>query len=130
MSKDTKSIYERVGGEESVRLLVLKMYEKVLQDDLLSPFFENIDVDRLRASQNAFIKMALGGPHQYTGKSLENAHRALVERGLDDMHFNAVKRHMHLSMKELGVANDLIDEAMNIVESTRDDVLCRRHGKG
>ncbi len=129
MKQESKSLFEQVGGQEAVKLLVLKLYDKILQDDLLSPFFENVSVEKLRASQNAFIQMALGGPHLYTGKSLRHAHRPLVDRGLSDVHFNAVKKHMMISMRELNVANDLIDKTMNIVETTRDDILCRGQEK-
>lgn len=129
MRQGNGTLFERVGGEETVRLLVLKLYDKILQDELLLPFFENVNVERLRASQHAFIMMALGGPHQYTGRSLENAHRPLVERGLGDSHFNAVKQHMLTSMKELGIAETCVMQAMQIIEATRSHVLCRSKGK-
>jgi hemoglobin len=120
-----KTIFEQVGGTEAVRLLVIKLYSKILTDDLLTPYFENISVERLRASQHAFIMMALGGPNNYSGQSLRHAHQKLVENGLSDIHFNAVKTHMATSMQELGVQNDLIQQTMDLVETLRNDVLCR-----
>lgn len=120
-----KTIFDQVGGEEAVKLLVIKLYSKILSDDLLIPFFENISVDRLRASQHAFIMMALGGPNRYNGTSLRHAHHKLVEQGLSDIHFNAVKNHMMTSMQELGIQKDLISQTMNLIETLRADVLCR-----
>lgn len=125
MNKANPSLFDQVGGEEAVRQLVIKLYTKILQDELLSPFFENVSVERLRTSQRAFIMMALGGPNSYTGKSLRHAHQPLVDRGLNDQHFNAVKMHMSAAMKELGVPHILIEQTMAVVETTRDDVLCR-----
>ena len=119
------TLFERVGGAEAVKLLVLKLYTKILQDELLNSFFVTVSVERLRASQHAFIMMALGGPNHYNGQSLRNAHKRLVEQGLSDMHFNAVKSHMADSMRELGLDSALITETMDIVETTRHDVLCR-----
>jgi hemoglobin len=125
MEQKNNSLFEQVGGEEAVRQLVVKLYTKILQDELLAPFFETISVEKLRSSQRAFITMALGGPNNYTGKALRHAHKPLVDRGLNDQHFDAVKLHINVSMQELGVAKPLIEQTMDIVETTRHDILCR-----
>ena len=69
--------------------------------------------------------MAFGGPVKYDGKDLRQAHAHLVARGLNDSHFDAVAGHLQSTLKELGVANDLIAEVMALVGSTRNDVLNR-----
>lgn len=120
-----KSLYDRIGGDAAVTATVIKLYDKILSDDLLAPFFEHTDVHTLRHSQIAFVTHAFGGPQQYNGKSLRAAHTASVARGLTDAHFDRVAKHLKTSMSELGVAPDLIAEAMAIVESTRADVLNR-----
>ncbi len=119
------SLYERIGGEAAVKATVVKLYERILSDELLAPFFENIDVNRLRLSQTAFVTFAFGGPNHYTGKGLRNAHAKAVGKGLSDAHFDAVAGHLAAAMAELKVEKPLIDEAINIVASTRDDVLNR-----
>lgn len=120
------SIYERIGGEEAVKATVVKLYEKILEDERLVPFFEDVDMDTLRRSQSAFITMALGGPHNYTGVGLRNAHRSLVEeKGLSDEHFDAVAEHLAAAMNELGVEQSMIEEAIAVVATTRNDVLCK-----
>jgi hemoglobin len=118
-----KSLYERIGGAVAIKATVVKLYDKILSDDLLAPFFENVQMETLRRSQIGFITMAFGGNHQYTGGQLRQAHQPLVAKGLTDMHFNAVAGHLAASMKELGVSDDLIAEAMAIVSTTRSDVL-------
>ena len=121
----TRTLYERIGGDGAVRATVVKMYEKILSDDDLAPFFEDIDVDKLRLSQTAFVTYAFGGPNHYTGKSLRNAHRNAVEHGINNLHFDKVAKHLHDAMQELDVPKELIKEALTIVESTRNDVLCK-----
>jgi hemoglobin len=56
---------------------------------------------------------------------MRNAHAHLLERGLNDRHFDAVAGHLQATLRELGVATGLIDQVMAIAESTRDDVLNR-----
>lgn len=121
-----KTLYERIGGEAAVNAAVAKMYEKIMADAFLLPFFEGVDMKKQHRSQVAFVTVAFGGPHHYSGKGLRNAHRRLVEeKGLSDTHFDAVATHLTAAMRELGVAEELINEAIGIVATTRNDVLGR-----
>ncbi|MEQ1704994.1 MAG: group 1 truncated hemoglobin [Rickettsiales bacterium] len=119
----SKSLYERIGGEAAVKATVIKMYDKILDDQELAPFFDDIDVERLRLSQSAFVTYAFGGPNHYTGKSMRVAHARAVSNGLNDHHFDLVASHLKSAMQELKVPNELIEEALTTVASTRNDVL-------
>lgn len=121
----SNSLFERIGGEAAVSATVAKLYEKILNDDLLAPFFDDIDINRLRNSQSAFVTMAFDGPNHYSGQGLRNAHKQLVENGLSDEHFDAVATHLKTSMEELNVPAELVSEALAIVETTRGDILNR-----
>jgi hemoglobin len=118
-----KSLYERIGGDAAVKAAVVKMYAKILDDDMLAPFFENSDIETLRLSQSAFVTYAFGGPNHYTGRKLRDAHAGAVSQGLSDAHFDRVAAHLEAAMHELNVPADLIVEALTIVGSTRADVL-------
>jgi len=118
-----KSLFERIGAEAAVQATVVKMYDKILDDALLAPFFENIDVEALRLSQSAFVTYAFGGPNHYTGRHLRQAHAGAVSHGLSGEHFDRVTAHLKSAMEELNVPTDLITEALAIVASTRSDVL-------
>ncbi len=117
------TLFDKIGGEAAVNATVAKLYVKILDDDLLAPYFDDIDIERLRRSQSAFVIMAFGGPNSYNGQGLRAAHSRLVENGLSDVHFDAVANHLADSMKELGVEKELIDEAIATVETTRNDIL-------
>ena len=117
------SLYERLGGSAAIEAAVALFYDKVLKDPILKGFFEKVDKARLRRSQIAFMTMAFGGPHKYTGQKLRAAHAPLVKNGLSNKHFDAVAGHLVATLKELGVKQDLIDEAVGIVATTRGDVL-------
>ena len=73
----------------------------------------------------AFMAWAFGGPAEYKGRPLREAHAKLVHRGLDDRHFDAVARHLDATLRELGVAEPLVAEVLGIVGGTRDEVLGR-----
>jgi hemoglobin len=98
-------------------------YDKVMQDGRLSPFFAGIDMDGQIKKQIAFLTMAFGGPHEYTGRSLRTAHAPLMARGLTDLHFDATVAHLDDTLRELGVSDALVAEVRALVEETRKDVL-------
>ncbi len=121
----TESLYERLGGEAAVNAAVDIFYRRVLVDPSIRHFFDKTDMDEQRAKQKAFLSMVFGGPDEYSGKDLREAHAPLLERGLNDVHFDAVAGHLETTLRELGVADDLIAEVLTIAGSTRDDVLGR-----
>jgi hemoglobin len=121
----TDSLFERIGGEAAVDAAVDLFYRKVLNDVVVAPFFLHTDMDEQRAKQKSFLTMVFGGPNDYTGKDMREAHAQLVEEGLNDSHFDAVAGHLQATLEELGVAADDIAEVMAIAGSTRDDVLNR-----
>ncbi len=117
------SLYERIGGDAAVNAAVDLFYRKVLADERINHFFEGVDMDKQASKQKAFLTMAFGGPHNYTGEDMRKGHAHLVEKGLNNSHFDAVMENLGATLKELGVADDLIAEAAAIAESTRSDVL-------
>tara|TARA_B100001564_G_C20647049_1_gene674924 strand:+ start:812 stop:1186 length:375 start_codon:yes stop_codon:yes gene_type:complete len=121
---ENATLFDRIGADDAVTATVAKLYEKILADDQLSIFFEGVDMERLRRSQKSFVTMAFGGPNHYEGPHLRKAHQHLVDKGLNGHHFDLVARYLDESMQELGVPEDLRSEALTIVASTRNDVLC------
>ncbi|NOT83428.1 MAG: group 1 truncated hemoglobin [Methylococcaceae bacterium] len=119
----TPSLYERIGGEAAVNAAVELFYRKVLEDYRINRYFSNTNMDEQIAKQKAFFTMAFGGPNNYTGTDMRNAHAALVKKGLDNSHFDAVMEHLGATMQELNVPAELIAEAAAIAESVRKDVL-------
>ncbi|MDD5276400.1 MAG: group 1 truncated hemoglobin [Methylovulum sp.] len=117
------TLYERIGGEAAVNAAVELFYRKVLNDYRINRFFGNSDMDTQIAKQKAFFTMAFGGPNNYTGQDMRNAHAHLVKMGLDSSHFDAVMEHLGATLVELNVPAELIAEAAAIAESTRNDVL-------
>lgn len=126
MSTTTEpSLYEQIGGQAAVEAAVDIFYRKVLVDDRISHFFEGVDMDHQIAKQKAFLTMAFGGPANYSGHDMRRAHAHLVQRGLNDGHFDAVVELLGGTLAELQVPTPLIEKVAAIAESTRADVLGR-----
>lgn len=118
----SNSIYERLGGEAAVDAAVDIFYRKVLADDRISKFFDDVDMDRQRAKQKAFLTFAFGGPNAYSGKDMRTAHARM---NLTEEHFNAVMENLGATLTELGVPAPLIGEAAAIALSVKGDIVSR-----
>ena len=121
----TQALFQKIGGESAVNAAVDIFYRKVLADDRVNGFFDDVDMERQAAKQRAFLTMAFGGPNNYTGADMRRGHAHLVTRGLNDQHFDIIVEHLAATLKELNVAQDNIDQVAAICESTRKDILGR-----
>ncbi len=119
------ALFDKIGGEAAVNAAVDIFYRKVLADDRINKFFDGVDMEKQATKQKAFLTMAFGGPHNYTGKDMREGHAHLVKQGLNDTHFDAVVENLGATLKELGVADELIAQVAAIAETTRNDVLGR-----
>ena len=119
------TLFERLGGDAAIDAAVDLFYKKVLADTRINRFFDGVDMQKQARMQKGFLTYAFGGPAHYTGKGMEAAHRKLVQAGLNDSHFDAVVEHLGATLKDLGVADELIAEAAGIAESVRGPVLGR-----
>ncbi len=119
------TLFEQLGGEAAVDAAVDIFYRIVLSDDRINEFFEDTDMERQAAKQKAFLTFAFGGPNNYDGMDMRKGHAHLVERGLNDSHFDAVAEDLGKALAELDVPQNLIDQVIEIAGSTRDDVLGR-----
>jgi hemoglobin len=119
------SLYERLGGEKAVDAAVELFYRKVLADGRIARFFEGVDMDQQIAKQKSFLTMAFGGPNKYSGLDMSNAHKRLVDKGLNDSHVDAVIENLNGTLRQLGVPEKEVKEVAAIANSVRDDVLGR-----
>lgn len=119
------SLYKRLGGAPAINAAVDVFYGKVLADDRIRHFFDGVDMERQRTKQRGFLTMVTGGPNAYTGQNMRDGHRALVARGLNDSHVDAVIELLGATLKELGVSDADIGDVAALANSVRDDILGR-----
>jgi len=98
------SLFDRVGGMKTLVNAVDVFYPAILADESLAPFFEGIDMARLRLKQVQFLCYAFGGPDEYLGKSVAEAHsRIILHSGANRDHFWAVAGHLKAALARLQV---------------------------
>jgi hemoglobin len=117
---DAVSDYDAVGGGPAVSAVVNDFYVRVLADPQLAPYFDGVDMARLRRHQVLLVTQVLGGPGKYDGRPLDEAHDGL---GIDHDDFTAVAGHLTAAMRDAGVPDDIIMRAMAAVAATEPDIV-------
>lgn len=102
-----RSLYQRLGGEASIKAVVDHFYDRVLADGALSHYFSDVDMPRQRGHLAAFVIAATGGPKVYAGRDLREAHQPLSITGAD---YDRVIGHLANTLSELGVSSGLVAE--------------------
>lgn len=116
------SLYHQLGGQAALNAAVDAFYVKVLKDDRVKHFFDDVSMDKQRRKQKEFLSAALGGPLPWTGKDMRKAHDGM---GLTEEHFNAIAENLVATLKDLKISQQLIDQVIAVVATTKDDVLGR-----
>jgi hemoglobin len=98
------TVYERLGGDAGVTRLLDELYRRALADPLFVPFFQNIDLERFKSRQHAFVSQAVGGPQQYAGPPLVQSHAHLR---IEQRHFDGFIEHLRCALQDIGAPDDL-----------------------
>lgn len=119
-TKREESLYHQVGGKAAINAAVDLFYTKVLADESVNHFFEDVNMKRQHNKQKEFLSAALGGPEPWTGKDMRKAHKSI---DLTEKDFGAIAGHLQATLEELKVEEELLGKIMAVVASTKDEVL-------
>lgn len=114
------SIYDAIGGEPALTAVVEDFYQRVLADPELAGFFAGSSMTRLKARQVEFFAAALGGPEEYTGVPMRQAHQG---RGIRQQHFDLVAGHLVASLGAAGVPEQTISEIVAAIAPLADEIV-------
>lgn len=116
------SLYHKLGGQAAISAAVDAFYVKVLKDERVKHFFDDVSMPKQHRKQKEFFSAALGGPLPWTGKDMRKAHDGM---GLTETHFNAIAENLIATLQDLKISQELIDQVIAVVATTKDDVLGR-----
>jgi hemoglobin len=99
-------MYDRV-GPAALRSLVDQFYSALCGDPLTAPFFQGVDMARLRRHQAAMLSQVLGGPTRFTEADLTRAHAGIGGGAIDDRVYARTAAHALAVAWHLGVPDDI-----------------------
>lgn len=106
-----ESIYDRIGGAPAIASVVDRLYDRLLTDPEMHPFFDLVDLGFLKRQQRQFLGQALGGPEIYTG-ALRPAHAHLA---IEQRNFECFLAHFTASLSDIAIEPALIEEILGVV---------------
>jgi hemoglobin len=116
------NLYEQLGGRDRIAAIVDEFYDRVLDDETVAHFFDDMDMAAQRAHMTQFLGSVTDGPVEYTGDEMRDAHEPL---DLEREHFDAVATHLEGALRAFDVPDEAIRATMAEVAALEDDVLCR-----
>ena len=114
------TLYEKYGGFTTIHTIVKDFYHDVLAEESLAPYFSRVSMDFLIQHQTDFLSQVLGGPIQYKGRTLREAHQTLNVKRAD---FDLVAKLLQENLEDAGVEEDDVTAIIDIVASTLPDIV-------
>jgi hemoglobin len=139
-----KTLYERLGGEKGIGMIVEDFVPRVLADPRVNwerkgitrggmnpfkrrqsvtwnPSAEN--VARLKKHLAQFLALSTGGPPAYEGRDMREVHSGLH---ITNAEFDASVGDLKASLDNLGIPTEEQKELLAIIETTRPQVATKR----
>jgi hemoglobin len=139
-----KSLYERLGGEQGLTLIVEDWINRAVVDPRVNWTREGVksgsrfsfkkrksvewqntpaNGTRLKKHMRQFLATATGGPPQYEGRPMKDVHAALK---ISNSEFDAAVGDLAAAMDNLKVGTEEQKELLSIIETARPDVATKR----
>ena len=98
------------------------LYDALLEDDALAPFFVHVDMDVLREHMADFISSITGGPEIYQGKPMDVAHAPFA---ITTHHYKAVATHLRSALVRAGISEEDTNMLMHEVSQLEASIVNR-----
>jgi hemoglobin len=114
------TLFDRVGGFGTLSKIVLAFYDRVLDDDVLSPYFANADMRRLIDHQTKFVAFLMGGPASFTDEHLRLAHAHLA---IESSAFERMALVLRETLDDFGLGDRDVESVIGQVRQRRDLIV-------
>ncbi|MFN3745551.1 MAG: group I truncated hemoglobin [Hyphomicrobiaceae bacterium] len=111
-----QTLFEKYGGFAKVSKIVLALYDRLLEDETIGPYFDDVDMARIVDHQTKFIASLLGGPASFSDEHIERVHRHLAISAAD---FNVMKDILRATLAAHGMAPEDIELVVTAFEQRR-----------
>ncbi|BDS09777.1 methyl-accepting chemotaxis protein [Aureispira anguillae] len=118
-----KKLLENIGGTTTLHSIVNHWYDRVLDDVMLAHFFELVNMEWLKQKMVHFLEVLLTNGRYEMGGQIQESH---AELGIQMAHFNAFIGHLNMTLDELEIKEEYIEDIIDLVLETKEDVLSKK----
>ena len=111
-----KTLFEKYGGFSAISKIVLTFYDRMIDDELVGTFFDDVDLSRLIDHQNKFVTSLMGGPASFSDTHIERVHRNMA---IEDRHLDRLKEIMAQTLSDFDVESEDIETILDGFEQRR-----------
>ena len=111
-----QTLFEKYGGFSQISKVVLSFYDRLLDDDDIGPFFDEVDMTKMVDHQTKFIASLLGGPASYTDNQLRQLHARL---DIKNSHFDDLKIVLSDTLTDHGIEPQDVETVVAEFEKRR-----------
>jgi hemoglobin len=116
----TVSFYEKIGGKKVVHEVVEQFYGRLVADPIVAHYFVGMDLPQLKRHQVLFLSQALGGPLEYAGRSMAEAHAGL---GITEEEFARVGSHLLEVLGGSPVDSEVLTAVADALAGLKGDIV-------
>ena len=117
--KNETSLYERIGGETALTILIERFYHRITHDPEIGHYFVHVPIEKLKRMQREFFAMATGGPVTYAGRPLSQVHHPLA---ISRREFQRFTDHLITTLQEEGINEQDTREVIAKVNLYMDEI--------
>ena len=115
-----ETLYEKYGGFATISRVVMEFYDRLLDSDVVGPYFDDVDMKRLIDHQTKFVASILGGPAEFSEVRLVQAHRHL---GIEASEFEEMARIFDVTLADHGFDEQDRKTVLSEIESRRGQIV-------
>src|SRR5215813_9481309 len=115
-----KSLYDRLGGKDSIKAVVDEFVTRVAADNRINKKFAKSNIDRVKFELVEQICMATGGPCKYTGLDMKTAHKNM---GVTEGEFNALVEDLVGALDKFNVGATEKNELLSILGPMKSQIV-------
>ncbi len=122
LGTERSSLYDRLGGRDTIVSFVDVGVERVLVNPEIGFLFDNTDIDNLKFQLTEQICELTGGPCRYEGMDMESAH---FDLDISAREFNALVEDFQIAMRQTGVPYRLENQVIALLAPMKPAMLHR-----
>lgn len=100
--------------------VIESLWDFVDRDKRICGYFEGAKAKVIKTAITDYLIITLGGPGKYSGRPLEEVHQTV---NVNDFHFNCFSQNLQRTIRDCGVSNEVVDEAVVCVDPLRRKIL-------
>jgi hemoglobin len=116
------TMFDRYGGFGFMHRVVLSFYDRMLDSDIVAPYFDDVDMPSLVDHQTKFISQVMGGPATYTNEILEQIHRRL---GITQEAFDEMADLLEQTLREFDFEVEDVHSIMSDIKSRQPYIVTK-----